>query len=218
MARLWDRLRRRDDAPTFIAPGPGATAAWVDPALGAPRDVSESSWPPLRVVPDPRPLEDASGQPAGEEARTDQAAIGASAADDIPPPAVPADAVVVAHVEPTGVSAAAHPSLPAAPGAAPRNLSPRSRRRRTSMVRELRRQHEDLGGLVLEMIRHDRFSKTLLDRRALDLFGIEFAIHQLDSSAGLQSAVVVDSCPACRTVCPPGARFCPGCGVSLESQ
>lgn len=216
MARLWDRLRRRDDAPTFIAPGPGATAAAFDPARGTGQDVSESAWPPLRVVPDPGPPEDASGPPAGAENVADHGQMGLPA-DQAAPPAPPPAGAVVAHVEATGVAATAN-SLPAAPGAAPRYLAPRVRRRRASLVRELRRQHEDLGGLVLEMIRHDRFSKTLLDRRALDLFGIEFAIHQLDSSPGLQSAMVVDNCPQCQGVCPPGARFCPGCGVSLERQ
>jgi hypothetical protein len=73
----------------------------------------------------------------------------------------------------------------------------------------------DLGGLMLEMFRHDQFRRELLLERCADLVALEDRIGQLDTLIG---AVVSRgrTQPAVRCECGAGvfwgARFCSHCG------
>jgi hypothetical protein len=77
----------------------------------------------------------------------------------------------------------------------------------------------DLGGLMLEMFRHDQFRRELLLERCGDLVGLEDRIAEVDT---LIAAAVSRgrTRPAVRCECGAavfwGARFCAQCGRPVE--
>jgi len=102
-----------------------------------------------------------------------------------------------------------------------RSLPPlgRLRRERRDLVRTREERLRDLGGLMLEMFRHDRFRQELLLERCGELVQLEDRIAELDTliaaalSRGRSRPPVHCSCGAAVFW---GARFCAQCGRPLE--
>jgi hypothetical protein len=78
----------------------------------------------------------------------------------------------------------------------------------------------DLGGLMLEMFRHDQFRRELLLERCADLVTLEDRLAEIDT---LIAAVVSRGRvkPAVHCECGAavfwGARFCAQCGRPIEA-
>lgn len=91
----------------------------------------------------------------------------------------------------------------------------RRERRALLLLREERLR--DLGGLTLEMYRHDRFDERLILERCAELVAIEARVSEIDAmvsgTRGLRRRpTAICACGAPVLV---GARFCPSCGRSL---
>jgi uncharacterized protein YjiS (DUF1127 family) len=103
-----------------------------------------------------------------------------------------------------------------------RSLPPlgRLRRERRDLVRAREERLRDLGGLMLEMFRHDQFRRELLLERCGDLVKLEDRIAELDTliaaavSRGRSRPPVHCECGAAVFW---GARFCAQCGRPLEA-
>lgn len=78
----------------------------------------------------------------------------------------------------------------------------------------------DLGGLLVEMFRRDRFNEELIRERCAELLDLDRRLEELE--AVLMAAT--HRMPLRRCTCgmelPPFSRFCPSCGrpADLESQ
>jgi len=89
------------------------------------------------------------------------------------------------------------------------------RRERRSLVRARDERIRDLGGLMLEMYRRDRFREDLLQERCLEVIAIEDRLGQVDD---LLAAVAELRRPrsAARCLCGApiqwGSHFCANCG------
>lgn len=95
----------------------------------------------------------------------------------------------------------------------------RLRRERRSLLRTRETRLRDLGGLVLEMFRRDRFRRELLLERCADLVALEERVAELDTliaaavSRGRLRPPVHCECGAAVFW---GAKFCAGCGRPVE--
>ncbi|SRR5712692_6571713 len=90
----------------------------------------------------------------------------------------------------------------------------RSERRALLRLREQR--IRDLGGLVLEMYRQDRFRQDLVYEQAAEVVGIEERLHDLDqllAAAAARGSTRTVHCGQCGVPLFAGARFCPSCGA-----
>lgn len=102
-----------------------------------------------------------------------------------------------------------------------RSLPPlgRLRRERRDLVRAREERLRDLGGLMLEMFRHDLFRRELLLERCGELVQLDDRIAEVDtliaaaSSRGRLRPPVHCACGAAVFW---GARFCAQCGRPLE--
>ncbi|HZO61494.1 MAG TPA: zinc ribbon domain-containing protein [Gaiellaceae bacterium] len=100
------------------------------------------------------------------------------------------------------------------PPAARRALPPpgviRRERRALQRVREDRLR--DLGGLILEMYRRDRFREDLLAERCNELLGLDARMHELDEMlAAARGRLPLARCD-CGAPLPWASHFCPNCG------
>lgn len=97
------------------------------------------------------------------------------------------------------------------------NLS-RVRRERRTLLRERERRIRDLGGLMLEMYRHDQFREDLIVEHCAQAMGIENRIHELESILMRASSKRATPGPRCACGAPLlfGARFCASCGRPTE--
>jgi hypothetical protein len=89
------------------------------------------------------------------------------------------------------------------------------RRERRQLAEKREIEIRDLGGLLLEMVRRERFKEELLLERAQDVLAIEQRIREIDAIlAPTQGLVTEDGLPACVCGTPiqPRARFCWRCG------
>jgi uncharacterized protein YjiS (DUF1127 family) len=104
-----------------------------------------------------------------------------------------------------------------------RSLPPvgRLRRERRELLRGREERLRDLGGLMLEMFRHDQFRRELLLERCGELVKLEDRIAELDTliAAAVSRGRVK---PAVRCECGAavfwGARFCGQCGRPVEAR
>ena len=74
----------------------------------------------------------------------------------------------------------------------------------------------DLGGLILEMFRRNRFNDELVRERCTELVDLDRRLDEVEEL--LQAAthrVPLRRCE-CGAEIPPFSRFCPGCGRELE--
>jgi hypothetical protein len=92
------------------------------------------------------------------------------------------------------------------------------RRERRSLQRVREERLRDLGGLILEMYRRDRFREDLLAESCIDLLGLDARLHELDDML----AAALHRIPAGRCECgaplPWGSHFCPNCGRPAGEQ
>jgi hypothetical protein len=106
------------------------------------------------------------------------------------------------------------------PPAARRALPPpgviRRERRAVQRVREDRLR--DLGGLMLEMYRRDRFREDLLVERCNELLGLDARMHELDEMlAAARHRIPAGRCE-CGAPLTWGSHFCPNCGRPAGDQ
>jgi len=120
------------------------------------------------------------------------------------------------------------------------------RRERRALVRAREDRIRDLGGLILEMFRRDRFREDLMREQADEIFGMEARIQEIDglltsgrkegqtarcacgapvvwgahfcANCGRPTGETVVSCPNCGHPLPGDARFCVNCGASSGEQ
>src|SRR5919199_5417187 len=113
-------------------------------------------------------------------------------------------------VDPAGVEA---PPVAAEPARVPPPGEMRRERRELLQRREIG--IRDLGGLLLEMVRRDRFKPELLLERADRMIAVEQRINELDSllvsSQAARGLRRVPRC-TCGAPLPPGVHFCSHCG------
>src|SRR3954453_9635955 len=105
-------------------------------------------------------------------------------------------------------------------GAPRRALPPpgviRRERRALQQVREERLR--DLGGLMLEMYRRDRFREDLLAERCNELLGLDARLHELDEMLAAARRHVPTGRCECGAPVPWGSHFCPNCGRPAGGQ
>jgi hypothetical protein len=102
----------------------------------------------------------------------------------------------------------------AAPHPARRALPPPGviRRERRVLARTREEKLRDLGGLMLEMYRRDRFREDLLSERCSELLGLDARLHELDEMlAAARRRIPAGRCE-CGAPLPWGSHFCPHCG------
>jgi len=89
------------------------------------------------------------------------------------------------------------------------------RRERRALARARDERIRDLGGLMLEMYRRDRFREDLLQERCLEVIAIEDRLGQVDdllaSAADLRRSRTAARC-LCGAPIQWGSHFCANCG------
>jgi hypothetical protein len=102
-----------------------------------------------------------------------------------------------------------------------RHLPPpsRLRRERSALLRHHEQRVRDLGGLVLEMYRQDRFRQDVVHEQAAEIVSLEERIREVDRLLSARSSRAARGfrCPACGTPHHAGARFCVSCGQPLAA-
>jgi Double zinc ribbon len=85
------------------------------------------------------------------------------------------------------------------------------KRERRTLLREREERLRDLGGLVFEMFRRDRFRVELVTERCADLVALEDRLNELDSLLAAASSRGGLRC-SCGAPLAWGAHFCANCG------
>ena len=73
----------------------------------------------------------------------------------------------------------------------------------------------DLGGLLLEMFRRDRFREDLVRERCEELLEVDDHLAAIDSLLGLSWTLPDQARSACGAPIMDGAEFCAACGRSV---
>ncbi len=89
------------------------------------------------------------------------------------------------------------------------------RRERRALLRYREERLRDLGGLLLEMFRRDRFREDLVRERCEELLEIDDHLAAVDSLLGLSWARPEQASCACGASIPADAQFCAACGRSF---
>jgi len=90
------------------------------------------------------------------------------------------------------------------------------RRERRGLTRLREQRIRDLGGIVLEMYRQDRFRQDLVYEQAAEIVGIEERLQDLDqllAAAASRRSPRAVRCAQCGVPLFAGARYCPSCGA-----
>jgi hypothetical protein len=100
--------------------------------------------------------------------------------------------------------------------ASPGRLHPGAlRRERRALVRAREERIRDLGGLMLEMYRRDRFREDLLQERCLEVIALEERLSEVDglleAAAELRRPRTAPRCD-CGAPIQWGSHFCANCG------
>jgi hypothetical protein len=95
------------------------------------------------------------------------------------------------------------------------------RRERRNLLRIREQRIRDLGGLVLEMYRQDRFRQDLIYEQTAEIVALEERLREVDElliAASNRRAAAEVRCEQCGSPIYRGARFCPSCGrpVTVE--
>jgi hypothetical protein len=86
------------------------------------------------------------------------------------------------------------------------------RRERRVLVSTREERIRDLGGLILEMFRRDRFREDLMREQAEDIFGVEARIQEIDGMLTTTRQRVQAARCECGAPIYWGSHFCPNCG------
>jgi len=89
------------------------------------------------------------------------------------------------------------------------------RRERRALLQFREERLRDLGGLLLEMFRRDRFREDLVRERCEELLEIDDHLAALDSLLGLSWTPPGQARCACGATIADDAQFCAACGRSL---
>lgn len=89
------------------------------------------------------------------------------------------------------------------------------RRERRALLQFREERLRDLGGLLLEMFRRDRFREDLVRERCEELLEIDDHLAALDSLLGLSWTLPDQARCACGATIGDDSRFCAACGRSL---
>jgi hypothetical protein len=89
------------------------------------------------------------------------------------------------------------------------------RRERRALLRFREERLRDLGGLLLEMFRRDRFREDLVRERCEELLEIDDHLAGLDSLLGVSWALPEPARCACGAPLAGEAKFCAACGRSV---
>jgi hypothetical protein len=161
--------------------------------------------------------------------------VAAESTSDAPPPEAPEGAPAAAEEAP-------HSRPPRRPPYHPGAL----RRERRALVRAREERIRDLGGLILEMFRRDRFREDLIRGQAEEVFGLEGRIGEIDgvliatrrqvqtarcacgapivwgshfcANCGRPTGEAVVTCTNCGHPLPADVRFCGNCGAAAPAQ
>src|SRR5437660_7351839 len=101
------------------------------------------------------------------------------------------------------------------PSQAPRRPPPPPgvlRRERRALLKFREERLRDLGGLVFEMYRRDRFREDLVVERCAELLELEGRLEELDSLLSFARHRTPQLRCACGAPLAWGAHFCPNCG------
>lgn len=85
------------------------------------------------------------------------------------------------------------------------------KRERRALLREREERIRDVGGLVFEMFRRDRFRVELITERCSDLVAIDERLAEIDALLAAAHGRGGVRC-ACGAPLPVGAHFCANCG------
>jgi hypothetical protein len=93
------------------------------------------------------------------------------------------------------------------------------RRERRALLRFREERLRDLGGLLLEMFRRDRFREDLVRERCEELLEIDEHLAGLDTLLGVSWTVpeAARRCAACGSPLPADAAFCARCGTRADA-
>ncbi len=86
------------------------------------------------------------------------------------------------------------------------------RRERSALQRIREERLRDLGGLLLEMYRRDRFREDLLAERCNELLGLDARIQELGGMLSAARRRIPAGRCECGAPLPWGSHFCPNCG------
>lgn len=89
------------------------------------------------------------------------------------------------------------------------------RRERRALLAERDERLRDLGGLILEMFRRDRWNDALVRERCGELVELDRRLDELEEVLRAATHRAPLKRCECGTQIPPFARFCPGCGRDL---
>jgi len=89
------------------------------------------------------------------------------------------------------------------------------RRERRALLQFREDRLRDLGGLLLEMFRRDRFREDLIRERCEELLEIDDHLAAVDSLLGLSWTLPDQARCACGAPVIDGAEFCAACGRSI---
>jgi hypothetical protein len=91
------------------------------------------------------------------------------------------------------------------------------RRERRALLKFREERLRDLGGLLLEMFRRDRFREDLVRERCQELLEVDDHLAALDSLLGLSWAPPEPARCTCGAPLGEEARFCSACGRAVGS-
>ena len=87
------------------------------------------------------------------------------------------------------------------------------RRERRALLETREQQLRDLGGLIFEMFRYDRFNDALVRERCAELLELDRRLEELEElHRAATNREPLRRC-ACGAELPPFSRFCPNCGI-----
>ena len=89
------------------------------------------------------------------------------------------------------------------------------RRERRALLKFREERLRDLGGLLLEMFRRDRFREDLVRERCQELLEVDDHLAAIDSLLGLSWTLPEPARCACGAPLGEDARFCAACGRSV---
>jgi rubrerythrin len=95
----------------------------------------------------------------------------------------------------------------------------RLRRERRQLLQFREQRIRDLGGLVLEMYRQDRFRQDVVYEQTAEIIAVEDRLREVDRLLNLRAnrGARALRCEQCGTPLYEGARFCPSCGRPLAA-
>lgn len=92
------------------------------------------------------------------------------------------------------------------------------RRERRELLQVRGERVRDLGGLILEMFRRNRFNDELVRERCTELVDLDRRLEELDEVLRAATHRAPLRRCTCGTELPPFSRFCPGCGRDLAAD